>query len=275
MAEGGFICTCCGKNGLLDRDFYVSHSITNKKYKRMHICRQCVADIYGQLLNKHRSESKAMYFLCALLDVYFDVEVFRAAKKQSSEQGSNLVGIYFQKINSLKQYKNKDFSDVTVNVETLDDLHEITYDFDVTDTMVLRWGVGLDKFDYMFLERFYNDLIAVYSHDTPVQNMLYEEMAKTRLEAERARRKGELNTYSKLMSTLSSLANDANIKPIQETGEDGKLATWGEWVKLIEETEPIPEAGEDFQDIDKIEYYFNKFFVKPFARVFGIAKGDG
>ena len=134
--------------------------------------------------------------------------------------------------------------------------------------MIRRWGKGLDDEEYLYLEEKYQELIKVYDHRSPVQKMLYENMAKTQLEAEKSRKSGNLVAYEKMMSTLSKLMTDGNIKPVQESGVSDDDACFGQFINKIENEEPIPEPLDSFKDIDGFKKYVTEWFVKPFARVF-------
>ena len=64
---------------------------------------------------------------------------------------------------------------------------------------------------------------------------------------------------------------DANLKPKELKGESDKDDfSLGTWIQRWEETKPIPEPSEEFKDVDGIEKYFNRCFVKPFRKVLGI-----
>lgn len=177
------------------------------------------------------------------------------------------IGYYFRRMNFTQEQKN-----VYVEREDPKDIISAKADknFKVTDEMIAQWGSGLHINDYKFLQDEYDKLVSVYAHDTPIQRMIYEEIAITRLEANKARRDGKINIYKDLMRTLRDLMTDANIKPVQETGDHEGLATWGEWVRKIEEEEPIPEPCEEFKDVDGIKKYINKWFVGHFSKIFGI-----
>ena len=124
-----------------------------------------------------------------------------------------------------------------------------------------------------FLEEKYQELIAVYDHRNPVQRMLYQNISRTQLEAEKARRNGNPAMYEKMMSTLSKLMGDGNIKPVQENAVSDDEASFGLFIKKIESEEPIPEPLDEFQDVDGFRKYIDEWFVKPFARIFDLDMG--
>lgn len=263
-------CKTCGKSKVLETN-YNKNKFTENGYST--VCKQCKSKI-----------STLDEFKLYLSDnnIQFDQYTWDEAKKK-----------VLSKLE--KEYKNKDMPSEKVIIkkiiskylslgnlsgryelkqENKDDRIidlDIKSNFEVTPEMKKRWGSGWSKPDYEYMENIYQSFTSVYKHDTPVQKMLYEDIAKTRLEADRARKNGNLSLYEKLMNTVSKLMNDANIKPVQETAADNEgLSTWGQWVKKIEEEEPIPEPREEFKDVDRIEKYINKWFVGHFKKILGI-----
>jgi hypothetical protein len=109
-----FKCLCCGNEKNQEKEFYKTASIIIKNNnERMVVCKQCVVDLYGFLVNKYNDCKVALYFLCRLLDVYFDSSLYYSAEQQANNSNSNIAQIYFQKCNSLFQYAGKTFSEST------------------------------------------------------------------------------------------------------------------------------------------------------------------
>ncbi len=107
-------CVCCGQEKHKEREYYKSNSIILRSNdQRMVVCKQCVLDLYGSLVIKYENTKIALYFLCRLLDIYFDVNLYPSVEIQANNSGSNIAAIYLQKINSLNQYGSKTFIDST------------------------------------------------------------------------------------------------------------------------------------------------------------------
>lgn len=271
-------CTCCGKTYEKSAGFYQSLSpIYESNDNRMHICKNCVCNIFDKFVDLFGDEEKALYRTTLLLDVYFDESILNMVYATAKKTNSSLVKIYLQKINLSKVSKFKtsfDSKEYTVKDDFMVAKEENKpekkkkLDSSITAEMIRRWGKGLDDEEYLYLEEKYQELIKVYDHRSPVQKMLYENMAKTQLEAEKSRKSGNLVAYEKMMSTLSKLMTDGNIKPVQESGVSDDDACFGQFINKIENEEPIPEPLDSFKDIDGFKKYVTEWFVKPFARVF-------
>lgn len=273
-----FICTACGE-ARSEKDYYRSVSPMYKAIGRLPVCIDCIVDIFNKELDKNNNNLKmTIYIVCRLLNIYYDNNLFLAVQGQSEKKGTNFVQIYFQKINSLPQYRGKTFADSTFleekdKVDVVDFVEE-DENFEITTSMISKWGKNLNQDDYRYLEEVYGSLIAIYDHKTPIQKMLYEDIARTRLAAQQALRSGQIVNYEKMMSTVSKLMQDASIKPSQENGTDEGLSTWGQWIKKIEETEPIPEATDEFKDVDGIRKYIFQWFTSHFYKILGVDNGE-
>ena len=107
-----FKCVCCGQEKEQEKNYYRSNSIILKaNNQRIVVCKQCMIDLYSYLVKKHDDCKIALYFLCRLLDYYFDSSVYYTAEQQANNSNSNIAQIYFQKINSLPQWSSKTFSE--------------------------------------------------------------------------------------------------------------------------------------------------------------------
>ena len=277
-------CTCCGQTKSTVTGYYISYSpMWASADKRMGMCKDCVIDMYERYVDFYGDEIKALYRISLLFDMYFSPALVEVLVEQAKKTNMSLIRVYFQKVNSLPQFKGKTsmesehiaLVDGVVYDSSEDNLEEIIEeDIIVTSEMIRRWGRGLARDDYSYLEEKYQDLIAVYDHRNPVQRMLYENISRTQLEAEKSRRNGNLQMYEKMMSTLSKLMGDGNIKPVQENTVSDDDASFGLFIKKIENEEPIPEPLEEFRDVDGFRKYIDEWFVKPFARIFDLDLGN-
>ena len=279
-------CTCCGASKSTVTGYYISYSpLYASNDKKMTMCKDCVIDIYERYVDFYGDETKALYRLSLLVDGYFSLALVDILMAQAKKTNTSLVRVYFQKANSLPQFKGKtsmDSEHISLEDGTVyltnepiqqEEVQEVEDDFVITSEIIRRWGRGLPKDDYGFLEEKYQELIAVYDHRNPVQRMLYQNISRTQLEAEKARRNGNPAMYEKMMSTLSKLMGDGNIKPVQENAVSDDEASFGLFIKKIESEEPIPEPLDEFQDVDGFRKYIDEWFVKPFARIFDLDMG--
>ena len=289
-------CTKCGEEKVPTTGFYLSHSLMYRHNKgRMPICKDCVVDKFRELRNVYNEDKKALFHLCMLLDVYFSEELVESAYKQiesSTTSEDGIVKIYFQKVNSLMQYKGKNSiqSDkLILDMNILNNLenqykldleekkkNKEIYDDIVNDTNIIkRWGTGWKAEEYRELEEKYQEWMDHYEHDTLAQQKLFRELSELEVQKSKARMEGDKNAYKNLSELVSKKMSDANIKPAQKKilgEEDGDVL--GVMIREIENNEPIAECLPQFKDVDKIESLIVRTFLKPFARVYGLANGE-
>jgi hypothetical protein len=274
-------CTCCGDHFNLN-DFYISFAPQNKYFGRLNTCKSCIDDIYAELVRINDSYKKALYRLCQIFDMPFIHTLYEASEKQATKQHAGINRIYFQKINSIGDTNGKagifsasdkwlDDGNIVIG-QTTEQIYcptEIDESFEVTKEMMYFWGVGLDKQDYYLLETEYQDWCLRYEVDSKSMEMLVKQICLQNFDINKRRAKGE--KVDTQLKTLQDLLASSNIKPVQEMAQgDRTISTWGEWVRKIEEQEPIPEATEEFKDPDGIRKYIDIWFVKHFARIFGL-----
>lgn len=289
-------CTRCGAEKVPTTGFYLSHSLMYKHNKgRMPICKDCVVEKFRELKNEYNDDKKALYHLTMMLDVYFNEELVESAYKQCGDSTTNedgLVKIYFQKVNSLMQYKGKNSiqSDkLILDMNILNNLenqykldleekkkNKEIYDDIVNDPDIIkRWGTGWKAEEYKELEEKYQEWMDHYEHDTLAQQKLFRELSELEVQKSKARMEGDKNAYKNLSELVSKKMSDANIKPAQKKilgEEDGDVL--GVMIREIENNQPIAECLPQFKDVDKIESLIVRTFLKPFARVYGLASGE-
>ncbi len=268
-------CSCCNKEKDV-KDFYSSNSHFHSATKRMHVCKGCYLKYIGDDVNKLKEALR-------MIDKPFILSLYQSSIEEAEKTKRNLIGVYMKNV-VMNQYKEFTWEDSEFEghkkSETL-----INSDFDEVDEYSLldgdltslrkKWG-KFEKEDYIFLENFYLDYENNYSTDTPAQINLYKNIAKVQLQAEKKLSEGNTKEYKDLMELSSKLHNDANIKPIQNTGanDDRGLSTYGLWIKEIEKEEPCEYFKDKptYEDYDGFKKYWEKWFIRPFKNIFNISK---
>lgn len=276
-------CSCCG--GVSKTKFYKSYSVLNKYRGMQAICKDCLIEIYKDLVGKYKSEDKALYRLCMLLDVYYDEKMVVTCKEKSKESGKDLPLEYMPKL-SLKQYANKSFIDSDKieldekkKVETEDSKKEEKQTKKnkksvVTPEMIQRWGENLEVDDYLFLEERFKMMCDTYDNKNIANIWQYQEIALNYLQIQKLRMMDDEKstaTAIKLMDSTSKMMNDCKMKSTQIDGSgDLDINLPGMWAKRIQNEDPIPQAEGVFADVDRIQELFDNQFVKPMRRVLGV-----
>ena len=226
------ICTKCGTEKVPTTGFYLSHSLMYKHNKgRMPIYKDCVVDKFRELKGVYSDDKKALFHLCMMLDVYFSEELVESAYKQVESSTTNedgLVKIYFQKVNSLMQYKGKNSIQSDKLILDMNILNKLEnqykldleekkrnkeiYDDIVNDTEIIkRWGTGWKAEEYRELEEKYQEWMDHYEHDTLAQQKLFRELSELEVQKSKARQEGDKNAYKNLSELVSKKMSDANM----------------------------------------------------------------
>lgn len=276
-------CSCCG--GISKTKFYKSYSVLNKYRMVQAICKDCLIEIYKDLVNEYKSEDKALYRLCMLLDVYYDEKMVVTCKEKSKESGKDLPLEYMPKL-SLKQYANKSFIDsnkMELNEKKIVENEDVKKEEKstkknkkpvVTPEMIQRWGDNLEENDYLFLEERFKMMCDTYDNKNIANIWQYQEIALNYLQIQKLRALDDEKstaTAIKLMDSTSKMMNDCKMKSTQLDGSgDLDVNLPGIWAKRIQNEDPIPQAEGVFADVDRIQELFDNQFVKPMRRVLGV-----
>lgn len=263
MASAKKTCLQCGREYAVSSFYGHRNPLINEKFG---FCKKCV---------RENVDLDDMTTLMGFLRT-MDIPYLKDFWKQANDSNTETIGTYFKNL-SLKQNRDLRFkdSDEISGKTNKAELYEIDYeDFEITETILRRWGRSLELEDYIFLEEEFERL-GGHEAETTIQERLFKNMARTQWMAEKAMEEGDTNKYEKMMKTLSTQMQDANIKPVQvkSASEDGGLKSWGEWVKKIEETEPVTEDDTEYEP-KFIKDYVERWFVTQIKRVFGRIKDE-
>lgn len=271
-------CSKCLLVKNIEREFYLASSDIISTDGRIGICKSCLSTLVNM------DDADSLIDVMRAIDRPFLVNTYKGSLEKR-----NAFGEYMRMLgtpqNRDKNYLDSDFNreqEKHSNKQDLKDFHEeleLNEDGFTKESLKIlkkRWG-DFKSEDYEFLEDYYREYENTYDTDTPVQIMLYKNIAKVHLQAGKELSEGNTKQYKDLMELSSKLHNDGNIKPIQNTGandERSGVSTYGLWIKEIEKEEPCEyfEHKELYEDYDSIGKYWEKWFVRPFKNIFNISK---
>jgi len=270
------ICSKCLISKNIKREFYLAASDTISVDGRLCICKECISSLVDMdnvetLINTMRSIDRP----------------FLSSTYEGSLTKANSFGEYMRMLatpqNREKNYLDSEFNKNQSSHSNKKELKSFHEELELNDdgftkdsikTLKKKWG-DFENEDYEFLEDYYREYANTYDTNTPVQIMLYKNIAKVHLQAGKELSQGNTKQYKDLMELSSKLHNDGNIKPIQNTGanEDRGLSTYGLWIKEVEKEEPCEffEEKAQYEDYDSFNKYWEKWFVRPFKNIFNIS----
>lgn len=261
-------CTMCGEEKKINsNNYYKSYSVlySSSEENRIGVCKECVLKLAEQFKNRFSSDTRGLYELCKLLDVYYEKNLYESAKAQAEKSNSNPYQIYFQKVLSLPQNRDKVFLD-SEQFDIVADYNEMKEE--VGRDTIEFWGEGYSQVDYDFLNREYDSMLSRYECDSYAQEVLFQEICFQRLDIKKKRANG--GSVDKEIKTLQDLLGSANIKPAQENASmASEQVTFGTLIKKFENEKPIPEPLPEWMTSDWIRKYVVVWFFGNLCRMMG------
>lgn len=133
----------------------------------------------------------------------------------------------------------------------------------------LFWGKGYSEDEYLYLINEYADYNNEYDLSSKVMKSFVAQAVALSLRIRKTTEAG--GDTSKLTKEFGDIIGNASLKPAQErAAEEGEHHIFGDFVRMVETTEPIPEPLEEYKDVDGIIQYVKAFFTNPMARAMGV-----
>lgn len=249
-------CTCCEEDKK-QNEYYKVYSPLFKD-DLFPTCKTCIKKLVDT------DSSLSVYDMLRRMDRPFLIEKWEEIKNKNPESDS-LFGLYLKTISSATQLALTWEDSVFPDDEDTESVTELNR----------RWS-GFSYTDKMILENMYQEMLTTYEANTPIQRDLYKNICVASLKANEAISQNKASDFERYRKIVSSLTNDAKIKPVQETGfDEGSTATFGQFIEKVESERPIPEATGRFKDVDGIKKYIDKWFTKQMQRALDIrSKND-
>lgn len=256
-------CTMCGDTKTLSTNFYKSYSILfkNNLENRMCCCKDCLIK-HAEGLNKtYGNEQKALYETCKLIDSYYAIELYNKLRSQSNGDVA-VFNIYFQKINSLPQYRDKTYTDSDSNKNIMEAINNMN---DIDEELTSRWGRSFSREEVQFLEKIYHQWLTHHDCDKLSIQKLVQMICIKELEIRVARESNKAT--DKLEKSLMELMNSSNLTPrtMSAVNETDSSKIYGVWLRDIEQSRPAEYFKDKkiYADKDGIMDYFNRFVLRP------------
>lgn len=263
------VCTSCGNEQTLVTGFYISKSPLHAVDGRVPICKDCICKESlsedGQI-----DENKFKNILRQIDKPYYKDTLQSAINQLKKEngyisdeeikyQGERILGLYFTKLNSLRQLCNKTYADsekdnfIQKNSTVLTKSNSKTTqtnkiinnkhgkckpnDFVITDEIIDRFGYGFDESEYKNMYKKYEKI----KKSWPIKSEMHEEFLVTyvrfKVKEEMCTARGDFTEAKKWSDMAQDAADKAKITPKQlsETDLNGGIDSFSEINKAIEE----------------------------------------
>lgn len=186
--------------------------------------------------------------------------------------GANAFSKYLQLIATQKKFKS--FMDSDFGDEDVPDDEDVTEDieeFSVTSEIISRWGASKSNDEYIELEYALGSLRKIKEPATVLEMKRYVQNVKLGKALDNAMDAGDVKSIPQLRTAYTKDLEELGLNVDMSGQEEGR--SLGMRIKEWEMNAPIPDSSE-FDDIDKISNYVNKWFKIPMKRVFGMASDD-
>lgn len=282
------ICYKCGTEYSRHKGYFpVSYSLLHKGVGYIHVCKNCIDNIYDSYLAQCNDAKRAVRQVCRKLDLYWSDSVFEVVSRKATTR--SMMTQYIAKINTVT-YAGKSYDDTLSEEGTLwdfanDSQAEVVYDepiiseekyddSEVPDEIRAFWGKGYDPNMYDILE----EKFAYYKESFP-QNAKID-LGTERLlrqlcilEATIDRDNAAGRSVEKSVNTYNTLLGSLNLKPTQKK-DDGDASAdntpFGVWIRRWENQRPIPEPDPELRDVDGIVRYISIWFLGHLCKMLGI-----
>lgn len=263
--------TCIGKCGKDKRlgEFYKSNSELNSDGKQPW-CKDCIQDRYNTLLTIYDGKSiSAFKHLLMNLDEFFSEELYNECV---IKDGTKFIGEYFKVVNRDKNYReNTSLNNTLESNETKDIQLE---DGVISEDLILRWGRGRKKEDYILLQKRYNQKIKDYPSKKPAEKAIIRSMCLLELDIEEARISDKKNV-PQLEKALADKFKQLGINPSDNSMYDEQsMLKFGVIMGIIENDYPIVDKQDVYKDVDDMHYYWYRNLIVPTMKAWDMADGD-
>lgn len=254
-------CNSCGRILSVPRNYYkLSEPNPNFPDSRVNVCIKCYNELW-----EHPTHGFD-YFLdfLRIANLPYIESVYQNVEKKSDYLASIRAGtrssLRHRDSDAFVENKKKAEQDVEKLKELSPEQLRESQEF---------WGTDFTEEEYLFLMNEYADYNSQYDISGKSMQVLVKSICVTTLKIREAQSKG--NSTKDLTRELSDLMHSANLKPSQEkAARENDQNTWEQFIKMIENTKPIPEPDDMFKDPDNIKKYMETYFVNPTAISMGM-----
>ena len=242
----------------------------NNINERMCYCKECLGNLFCDRVNRYHSELKALHYVCRIMDVYVDVDLFTpylVQAKQGSISYATAFGKYLTKM-GLTQYNGLTYEDSKPLTEKTV-LEQVAGGKVVDHNLTRKWGKRYSEDDILFLEEHY----AIWDEKVDLAKIEVEKLVimicKLELQYENAEPGGKLEEG--IEKRLLTLMDKANLTPRSMTkiNSSDSARVFGVWIRDIENNRPA-EFFQDkklYEDYDGLLDYFKRFILRPLKNI--------
>lgn len=274
------VCSVCGKEKLLAKDFYISLSKTwGKLDGKLPVCKDCIIELYNNYLDEQRlGMQTTIIAICRKFDIYYSEEFYASVIEDSkTKSGIPIVSLYIAKCNLILSNRKEPlaFEDSQIG-----EIAEQNFKSGISNGVDLTkdernqlqgfWGDTFKEGELLFLQDEFESYCKNYSNDM-VKRKYFKMICVESLRLSQATTTKDRSDISKM---ISSLMKEANISPqiTEKNKQEDDRQILGLKIADIEAIEPIDYLVNDkaaFVDAKGYKKYIVDYLYKPAKKLFG------
>lgn len=255
-----FTCNKCGKLLAAESNFFKIQNNTLCNMPIFPVCKDCLKEEYERLKFEHGDRSGLKVILRKMDRPYIDKVVEQAFEREKG----NELGYCLKTLSGLNQYSSLtyDDSDCFKDKVSMDTNRDVKNKLDELDDKEWnRWAkYGLEPEQIVRCNEFYNNIIYQYEIKTLNDTISVEQLAVSYEQMAGAYKDKNASDVERFRKVISGIESDLNIQARQIQDNLDKEC-FGNFIRSIEDTEPIPEPKSEFKDVDGIGKIIKRYII--------------
>lgn len=260
MAVAKKVCVLCGGEKTSKLFYKHKEGFLNEKFG---FCKECVNGI----IDGDADGTTGLTNVLRMMDIPYVQKTWESAVDQDPREPFSK---YLRVVALVKKYEGFADSELAANSKPFD--FDGANDFTITEEMVSRWGVDKDADDYRYSEIMFEQLKAIKKPSTKLEEQRYCDAVKMAARLDRVLESGDVKEIAQLSKAYDGLITTLGLN-IEMKSEDDQRSL-GMKIRDWEQREPVPEMAKEFEDVDGIKKYIEKFLLFPFKRSLGLASEE-
>lgn len=232
------------------------------------LCKQCVkkmiVDEFGKT-NVHLFKK-----ILKTLDVVFIPRIYEEALIKHCDDHSKVLGEYRSILSSSEGRSERFIDSAKYEYQTM--MATKVENIEITEEMLEFWGTEIvdPRLYHIYQKEF--DRLCIYDGGeiNSVKESYFKNIAILTHTSQQQLLQGQLKEYDTTMKVLTTICEKCGINPKQvQDKDDSNRGTYGVFIKMIEEEEPIEDWNKMMGSVDMVRRVLEVFFFGHLAEVMG------
>lgn len=284
------ICSRCGKKYPHRKgNFSVCYGDSYRGVGYLHICKQCIENMYNKYLSQCNDSRKAVRQMCRKLDLYYSDSIYNSVENKTTKH--TIMTTYITRISNIKNagksfddtlkdeealwsFGNESTDNEKVVIEETPIIEEIE-DIDIPEHVIMFWGPGYTPSMYNELQQRFDYWKTEFPKNIEIDigtEAILRQICFSEIDINRDRAAGR--STDKKQTLLNNLIGSLGLKPTQKKSDDLDASVentpFGVWIRKWEEGRPVPEPDSQLKDVDGVVSYIEVWFKGHLSKMIGL-----